>query len=48
LGIFAWAAFRAQRQAIPIDMGWLAALSGATLLLLVVGGAWLWRRTRFS
>jgi drug/metabolite transporter (DMT)-like permease len=48
LGIFAWAAFRAQRQAISIDVGWLAVLSGATLLLLVVCGAWLWRRTRFS
>jgi drug/metabolite transporter (DMT)-like permease len=48
LGIFAWAALGAKRQAISIDMPWLAVLSGATLLLLVVCGAWLWRRTRFS
>jgi drug/metabolite transporter (DMT)-like permease len=48
LGIFAWAALGAKRQAISMDMGWLAVLSGATLLLLVVCGTWLWRRTRFS
>lgn len=48
LGVFVWLGFGTQRQDLPIHWGWLAGLSAAALGVLVVSGALLWRRTRFS
>jgi len=48
LALFIWPAFRAHRPTILINVAWLAVLTAATLVLLVVCGVWLWRRTRFS
>ncbi len=48
LAVFVWPAWYAGRPPIPIHGGWLALLAAATLVLLGVGGFWLWRRTQFS
>jgi len=48
IGIFVWLGMLARRQAIAMDLGWMAFLSVATLTSLVLCGWLLWRRTRFS
>ncbi len=48
LGIFVWLGSFAKRAPIAVDLVWLAILSVATLVLLLVCGLLLWRRTRFS
>ena len=45
--IFLWLAFGTSRQPIPISIPWLLVLSAASLVILVVVGALLWKRTRF-
>jgi len=48
VGILAWLARGAERQAIAMNSGWTALLIAATLAFLI-GCAWvLWKRTRFS
>ena len=46
--LFVWFGAMARVPAMEIQMGWLAALSVAMLLVLVVGGIALWRVTRFT
>ncbi len=48
IGVFVCLARGARRQAIEIHTGWMVALGGASLVLLVVCGLLLWKRTRFS
>jgi drug/metabolite transporter (DMT)-like permease len=48
VGIFGWLAIGTQRQPLPIDPAWLAGLSVAALVILVLCGVRLWKRTRFS
>jgi hypothetical protein len=48
VAIFVWLGVHAQRQAIDADLAWLALLAAAALVLLVVGGIFLWKRTRFG
>jgi hypothetical protein len=48
VGIFVWLATFAKPAPIAVNLPWLAILSVATLVLLVVCGLLLWRRTRFS
>jgi drug/metabolite transporter (DMT)-like permease len=48
VGIFVWLATFAKPAPIEVNLPWLAILSVATLVLLVVCGLLLWRRTRFS
>jgi drug/metabolite transporter (DMT)-like permease len=48
VGIFVWLATFAKPAPIAVNLPWLAILSLATLVLLVVCGLLLWRRTRFS
>jgi drug/metabolite transporter (DMT)-like permease len=48
VAIFAWLGLHAQRQAIDADLAWLALLAAASLVLLVGGGIFLWKRTRFG
>ena len=48
VGIFVWLAMFAKPAPIAVNLPWLAILSVATLVLLVVCGLLLWRRTRFS
>jgi hypothetical protein len=48
LGIFIRLGMFAQRAPIKVDLVWMAILSAATLVFLVVCGLLLWRRTRFS
>lgn len=48
VAIFIWLGMHAQRQAIEADLAWLALLATASLVLLVGGGIFLWKRTRFS
>jgi hypothetical protein len=48
LAAFAWLARSATRQPIPIDLRAMALLGAATLVLLGVATAALWRRTRFE
>ncbi len=47
-GTFVWLGMNAERAPISLNPGWTAVLCLATLVLLVVCGAFLWRRTRFS
>jgi drug/metabolite transporter (DMT)-like permease len=47
-GVFVYLALGAGRQAIAIHTGWIAVLSGASLVLLFACGALLWKQTRFS
>jgi len=46
--VFVYLAAGSTRQAIAADLGWMLALGAASLLLLVVCGFLLWKRTRFS
>ena len=48
LAIFIWLAIGAKRQPLEMNLGWMAVLLAATLAILVICGAMLWRRTRFS
>jgi drug/metabolite transporter (DMT)-like permease len=48
LGIFIWLGIGAKRPEIPFDLAWMVGLSIAVLAILVVCGALLWKRTRFS
>lgn len=48
VAIFGWLAIGTQRQALPIDSGWLVGLSVVAVVILVVNGVLLWKRTRFS
>jgi drug/metabolite transporter (DMT)-like permease len=48
VAIFVWLGLHAERQAIAIDTPWLLILTAASLVLLVGGGAVLWKRTRFG
>lgn len=48
LGLFAWLATFAKSAPIAMNLGWMAILGVATLVLLVVCGMLLWRGTRFS
>lgn len=48
LGIFAWLAYGAALQPIPVSTPWMVILVLATLMSLGVSGTLLWRRTRFS
>jgi len=48
LGIFLWLASVAELQPIAVSLPWMAVLSVASLVFLVVCGALLWKRTRFS
>jgi drug/metabolite transporter (DMT)-like permease len=48
IGIFIWLGTLAGAHPIAIKGMWLAVLCAATVLLLIVGGVALWRRTRFS
>jgi drug/metabolite transporter (DMT)-like permease len=45
--IFIWLAFEAKVQPIVVDFRWLVTLAAASLGLLLAGGVFLWRRTRF-
>ncbi len=47
-GIFVWLGLGAERQPLPVNVYWMAILIAATLVFLVVCGALLWKRTRFS
>jgi drug/metabolite transporter (DMT)-like permease len=47
-GIFVWLAWGAAAQPIAANLFWMAVLIVATLVMLVVCGTMLWRRTRFS
>jgi len=46
--IFLWLALGTSRQPVPISLPWLLVLSAASLVILVVVGALLWKRTRFA
>ena len=48
LGIFLWLASVAELQPIAVSLPWMAVLSVASLVFLVLCGALLWKRTRFS
>jgi len=48
LGLFFWLGWGAEKQSITIDRFWMAALIGVTFLFLILCGALLWKRTRFS
>lgn len=48
VGIFVWLAIGVRRPPIQVDVSFVAAMVGAMLLILVVCGLMLWRRTKFS
>ena len=48
LAIFLWLGSYAKRQPIAFSVPWMVALVAASLVVLVVCGALLWKRTRFS
>jgi drug/metabolite transporter (DMT)-like permease len=48
VAVFVWLGAGAARQQIAVDLPWLVALTGASLLILFLAGALLFRRTRFS
>ncbi len=48
VAMFVWLAYGAERQALAINGSWMAVLTAASLAFLVVCGALLWKRTRFS
>ncbi|MBI5282372.1 MAG: DMT family transporter [Candidatus Solibacter usitatus] len=48
LAIFVWLGLGAERAPIAANPAWMAVLSLAALVLLVLCGLLLWRRTRFS
>ena len=47
VGVFIWLAFQAKVQPIAVDLSWLVTLAAASLGLLLAGGIFLWKRTRF-
>jgi drug/metabolite transporter (DMT)-like permease len=48
LGIFVWLAIGTTKQNIALHVPWLVALTAAALVILVVCGVLLWKRTKFS
>lgn len=48
IGIFIWLGLTSTHQDIAINVPWMIALSVASLVLLLVCGMLLWKRTRFS
>jgi drug/metabolite transporter (DMT)-like permease len=48
LAIFVWLAIGTRPQPLQMNLRWMAVLLTATVAVLVVSGAMLWRRTRFS
>jgi hypothetical protein len=48
LALFVWLGMSAKRAPIAFSVPWMLILSAATLILLVLCGLLLWRRTRFS
>ncbi len=48
IAIFVWLGVGAERQAISVNLVWMALLIVATLAFLLICGYVLWRRTRFS
>lgn len=48
VAVFLWLGAGAARQQIALNIPWLAALTAASLLMLLLAGALLFRRTRFS
>lgn len=47
VAVFVWLGLHAQVQAIAVDARWLLTLAAACLALLLGGGIFLWKRTRF-
>jgi len=47
-GMFVWLGSGARRQPLSVNLFWMTVLSAATLVLLVLCGTLLWKRTRFS
>jgi drug/metabolite transporter (DMT)-like permease len=48
IGVFIYLAEHATPQAIAVNTGWMVVLGAASMVLLVVCGLLLWKRTRFS
>ena len=48
VGVFLWLASGAERQPLAVSPPWIALLTLATVACLVLCGALLWKRTRFS
>jgi drug/metabolite transporter (DMT)-like permease len=48
IGVFVYLGAGATRQAIAVQIGWMLALGAASMVLLVICGLLLWKRTRFS
>ncbi len=48
LAFFVWLAMGAEHNLIPVNLPWMIALIAASLVILVVCGVLLWKRTRFS
>jgi drug/metabolite transporter (DMT)-like permease len=48
IGVFVWLGMGAAKQEIAMNGTWMAVLSAATLVFLVVCGVVLWKRTKFS
>ena len=48
IGMFLWLGAGATRQPIAVNIFWMVLLIAATLVLLIVCGTLLWKRTRFS
>jgi drug/metabolite transporter (DMT)-like permease len=48
VGLFAWLGWGATLPSLPMDMGWISALSVLLLVALGLGGWSLWVRTRFG
>jgi hypothetical protein len=48
MAVFVWLALGAERPQLAMSTGWMAAILAASLVMLVVAGTLLWRRTRFS
>jgi drug/metabolite transporter (DMT)-like permease len=47
-GVFVWLAFDATRPEIEMNLSWLVGLTIAVVAILILAGALLWKRTRFS
>jgi drug/metabolite transporter (DMT)-like permease len=48
VGMFVWLGLNAERQPIAVSVPWMIVLIAATVALLIICGALLWKRTRFS
>jgi drug/metabolite transporter (DMT)-like permease len=48
VAIFVWLAMGATHQAVAVSLPWMAVLLVLTFVCLIVCGALLWKRTRFS